>query len=322
MSNSSDMVSSISYVTMRINRHAPTFLILFGTLSNVLNICILRERSLKEIPCTIYLCWSSVSAIVFIWSGLLTRVLQGYNINWPNENQPLCKVRLYLLNISWSTAIWSLVGANVDRFLCSHQTVAYRQLSTHRLAKRVVMSIFIFFTFVFTEIFYCVEAKVANVPVSCYGRNLPCRIINDWVYLGVDIVFPSIIITIFGILTIRNTRSRIVRPITNSFPQTVRTINPLILARKNGRNLTRMLFIQVSCVLVLDLPFGLYRSYASLTADIPKSQYRVVVENLIYSLIVLLVHFTHSTSFYIYTLTGTLYRATFQRLKHRYFNFN
>ncbi|CAF1307292.1 unnamed protein product [Adineta ricciae] len=239
MSNSSDLVSTMNYVTMQINRHGPTVLLLFGTLSNVLNICILRERSLKKIPCTIYLCWSSLSATVFIWSGLLTRVLQGYSINWPNENQLLCKTRLYLLNISWSSAIWILVGANIDRFLCSHQSVAYRRL-------------------IYTEVLHCVEARVPNVPVSCYGRDLPCRIINDW----------------------------------------------------------------VSCVLVLDLPFGLYRSYASVTVDVSKSQYRVAIENFIYSLIVLLVHFTHSTSFYIYTLTGTLYRATFNRLKRRYFNFD
>ncbi|CAF1307116.1 unnamed protein product [Adineta ricciae] len=303
MSNSSDLVSTMNYVTMQINRHGPTVLLLFGTFSNVLNICILRERSLKKIPCTIYLCWSSLSATVFIWSGLLTRVLQGYNINWPNENQLLCKTRLYLLNISWSSAIWILVGANIDRFLCSHQSVAYRRL-------------------IYTEVLHCVEARVPNVPVSCYGRDLPCRIVNDWVYLGVDIVFPSVVITIFGILTIRNTRSRIIHPTINSFPHAVRTTQQSILARKSGRNLTRMLFIQVSCVLVLDLPFGLYRSYASVTVDVSKSQYRVTIENLIYSLIVLLVHFTHSTSFYIYTLTGTLYRATFNRLKRRYFNFD
>ncbi|CAF1271541.1 unnamed protein product [Adineta steineri] len=307
---------------MQINRYGPTFMIVFGTFSNILNICVLRERSLKKIPCTIYLCWSSISAVVFIWSGLLTRTLQGYNINWPNENQAPCKIRLYLLNISWAVAIWALVGANIDRFLCSHHSVIYRQLSTSQLAKRFLMGIFTFFAFVFIEIYYCVEAKVPNVPVACYGRNLPCRVINDWVYLGVDIILPSIIISIFGTLTIRNARLRIVRPITNLIHQITTTKNNIVLTRRNDRNLTHMLFIQVSFVFVLDLPFGIYRSYASLTANLSKSQYRVAVENLIYALIVLLVYFTHSTSFYIYTLTGKLYRATFERLRRHYFNFN
>lgn len=66
-------------------------------------------------------------------------------------------------------------------------------------------------------------------------------------------------------------------------------------------------------MLVLDLPFGTYRTYASLTSDLPKSVYRVAIENLAYSLIVLLVCFTHSTSFYLYTLTGSVYRVALKR---------
>ncbi|CAF0942253.1 unnamed protein product [Adineta steineri] len=62
---------------MQINRHAVTILIIFGTVGNILNICVLTENTLRKIPCAIYLSWSSVSALVFIWSGLLTRVLQG-----------------------------------------------------------------------------------------------------------------------------------------------------------------------------------------------------------------------------------------------------
>ncbi len=73
-------------------------------------------------------------------------------------------------------------------------------------------------------------------------------------------------------------------------------------------------------VLVLDLPFGIDRSYASLTANVSKSAYRVAIENLIYALIILLVYFTHSTSFYLYTLTGSLYRAALKRMVRRYLN--
>lgn len=64
----------------------------------------------------------------------------------------------------------------------------------------------------------------------------------------------------------------------------------------------------------------MYRSYASLTSDLPKSAYRVAIENVSYSLIVLLVGFTHSTSFYLYTLTGSVYRMALRRTLRRFFN--
>ncbi|CAF1146672.1 unnamed protein product [Adineta steineri] len=305
MSNDINLISSINFATMQINRHAAAIVLLFGTIGNVLNVLVLSENSLRKIPCAFYLCWSSVSAVVFLWSGLLTRVLQGYNFNWPNENRPI--------------SIWALVGASMDRYLCSSHSAAYRRLSTSQTAKRYLIGIFIFFALVFLEILYCFEASVPNVPVACYAQNLTCRLISDWSNILIDIVFPSICLVIFGALTIRNARARFNQPIANSISETTTSTNALV-TRNNDRNLTRMLLVQVMIVLVLDLPFGVDRSYASLTSDVPKSAYRVAIENLSYSIIILLLFFTHTTSFYLYTLTGTLYRAAFKRLGYRFLN--
>jgi hypothetical protein len=52
-------------------------MLLFGTLGNVMNIIVLNEHTLHENPCSIYLCWSSISSTIRLWTGLLTRVLQG-----------------------------------------------------------------------------------------------------------------------------------------------------------------------------------------------------------------------------------------------------
>ena len=77
MSLNTDLISSLNYATMQINRHGATLMLLFGTVGNLLNIFVLREGSFHEISCSIYLSWSSVFSLVFIWSGFLTRVLQG-----------------------------------------------------------------------------------------------------------------------------------------------------------------------------------------------------------------------------------------------------
>lgn len=159
----------------------------------------------------------------------------SYNINWPNQNQPLCKIRLFILNVTWAIATWTLVGASIDRFLCSSHIVKYRRLSTKRMAKYFLIGISLLFVLIFIEIFYCFEASVPNVPVACYGRNLSCRIYNDWMALLFDIVLPGIFLTIFGMLTIRNVRSRFIQPNMIRIP-----------IRNNERNLTRMLLIQVS----------------------------------------------------------------------------
>ncbi len=169
----------------------------------------------------------------------------SYNINWPNDNRPLCKIRLYLLSVSWAMAIWALVGASIDRFLCSSNSATYRRLSSIRLARRFLIGIFIFFALLYIEAFYCFEPSVPNVPVACYAYNLPCRLFNDWVNLSVDIILPSICLAIFGTLTIRNARRRIVYPTINLI-NPIRTNNKALSMPYNDRNLTRMLLIQVS----------------------------------------------------------------------------
>ncbi|CAF0985098.1 unnamed protein product [Adineta steineri] len=315
MSSDLDFISSLSYATMQINRHAAALLLLFGTIGNLLNICVLTERSFQQNPCSIYLSWSSITSLIFIWSGFLTRVLQGYNVNWPNENDIACKIRQLFLNVTWPMGIWCLVGANIDRYFCSHSSITLRQFSTNQMAKRFILGIFVLFLLLFIEVVYCFEGSIPNVPVLCYGRNIPCRLYNDWAALLFDIILPSICLAIFGLLTIRNIRSRVVYPVRS----VQNCINSRLLIRLNDRNLTRMVLIQVFVVLVLDLPFGIYRAYASLTSDVTKSSYRVAIENLIYSLIVLLICITHSTSFYLYTLTGSFYRHALKRMGRRCF---
>ena len=110
------------------------------------------------------------------------------------------------------------------------------------MAKRVIFAMFIFCCLLFVEVIYCFEGSIPNVPVLCYGRNIPCRMFNDWAALLFDIILPSICLATFGLMTIRNIRTRVVQPVrrptTNSGSR--------LLIRFNDRNLTRMLLIQVS----------------------------------------------------------------------------
>ncbi|CAF4271793.1 unnamed protein product, partial [Adineta steineri] len=178
MSSNLDFISSLNYAT--INRHAAALLLLFGTIGNLLNICVLTERSFQQNPCSIYLSWSSITSLIFIC----------YNVNWPNENDIACKVRQLFLNVTWPMGIWCLVGANIDRYFCSHSSMTLRQFSTNQMAKRFILGIFVLFLLLFIEVVYCFEGSIPNVPVLCYGRNIPCRLYNDWAALLFDIIPP------------------------------------------------------------------------------------------------------------------------------------
>jgi hypothetical protein len=59
------------------------------------------------------------------------------------------------------------------------------------------------------------------------------------------------------------------------------------------------------------------RLYSSLTSNVDKVALRVVIENLIYSIVVLINFAAYSMSFYLYTLTGSNFRAAFKRMVYR-----
>lgn len=104
---------------------------------------------------------------------------------------------------------------------------------------------------VFLEVFQCYEASVPNVPVACYPRSLPCRLYNDWMLILLNTVLPSIFMAIFGSLTIRNIRARIVQA-TEHHETTRNVINNQLRLRLNGRNISKMLLIQLSLRLLID----------------------------------------------------------------------
>lgn len=78
MSDELSLIAALKFATTQINRHGSVFVILFGTIGNLLSIFVLNDRFFSENSCTVYLWWSSIASIIFIWSGLLTRTLEGY----------------------------------------------------------------------------------------------------------------------------------------------------------------------------------------------------------------------------------------------------
>ena len=77
MADNTNLIFSINYATMQVNRYGAGFMLIFGTVGNLLNVRVLNEHALHQSPCSIYLRSSSISGVVLLWTGLLTRVLQG-----------------------------------------------------------------------------------------------------------------------------------------------------------------------------------------------------------------------------------------------------
>jgi hypothetical protein len=142
---------------------------------------------------------------------------------------------------------WSFVGASIDRYLRSSESITHRSWSTSQTARRFLIIILILSVLIFGEIFYCFEASVPNVPVACFPYSPICQLYNEWMNIMYNIMIPNGFMAGFGILTLLNVRKQIIHPtLPISIGATVHRINHQSRMRKIDQYLRRLLLVQVS----------------------------------------------------------------------------
>ncbi|CAF1271250.1 unnamed protein product [Didymodactylos carnosus] len=123
------------------------------------------------------------------------------------------------------------------------------------------------------------------------------------------------VMVIFGILTVGNVRklNRLVAPASS----TTGGSTALALtgsSKKNDRQLTKMLLVQVLILTILNVPYAIQLVYSTFSANIYKSPLQLAIENFCFALVLDFSWWAFGMSFYIYTLTGHVIRKELKRL--------
>src|SRR4051812_41543305 len=110
----------------------------------------------------------------------------------------------------------------------------------------------------------------------------------------------------FGILTLNNLRQH--RSVLPVFIETQR------ITRRTDTHLLRMLTAQVFVIIITTLTLTIYQLYSLFTSYVFKNTLQIVEENLVARIVGPITYFPHSTSFYLYTLTGIIFRKEFYQI--------
>ncbi|CAF1468139.1 unnamed protein product [Adineta steineri] len=232
----------------------------------------------------------------------LTTIVIGtigtFNIQPPESQLDLyCKIKTFLTYIGLASSAWFIVGACADRYASSAATVHIRSFSQVKVARRVVL---IISTLVFLDYFqmnFCFYGAIQAANCSTVSRF--CSVWNDYNLLITFSLLPPILMFIFGWLTIRN-----VRTTGHLRPQT----------SVKDRQLTTMLLIQVISTAILTLPISIQKLYSEITLNQVKSQQSKLIESFFATFVVLLALMNTSTSFYLFTLTGKIFRKELKNI--------
>jgi hypothetical protein len=317
--------------SIQFNRYFAIVILLFGTIGNILNCLVLSRPSLRSNPCAFLFLISSIANIISIISGLLTRILAGWNLDFTATNSSLCKFRVYIMFVSRTIALWLIALATVDRWYSSCRQYRRRQLGSLQNAQRGTIIITIFSCLLYYQVFYCYDANLANAPLQCYGKTVICRLITDITYAFITILCPLLLMSIFGLMTLSNIRAvhsaillkkeevymdKKLLSITNAHRTRLRKVN---------RYLRHVLSRQIILLTLLTLPQAIEKIYTTSTMNTNKSLLHTTIDKFIYNIVLLLSYIASGMPFYIYTLSGgsvfrnALFNLFICRTRHEYY---
>ncbi|CAF1241739.1 unnamed protein product [Didymodactylos carnosus] len=245
----------------------------------------------------------------------MSRILLGFGTDPSTTSTSLCKLRIYIVFALGTISVWCIAFAAVDRYFCSCQSVYLRNLSSLKVSYRVVAATTATSLLIYAEMFYCYEANQITGPFLCNGKDSPCRYFNSLIYTLFFIVLPLMVMVVFGILTLSNVRklNRLVAP-ASSTTRGSTTLARTVRSKKSDKQLTKMLLVQVLISTILTVPYSIQYLYLTFSVGIYKSPLQVAAENLCFALILNLFYWGFGMSFYIYTLTGHIFRKELKRL--------
>ena len=312
--NTLNSILTLNNISTQINRFIPIVLLLFGLTGNVLSCLVFLQRALRTNPCTWYFLAVSLSNMAIL-TTLLPPVLGGWNENWNLMNSigGLCKFTMLVILTARSLSIWLIVLATVDRYLASSSDARRRQMRSSKQASRWIIITCVVSVAVWAESVYCFDTNLFNTPIPCYTRSVECRFYNDITLALFTITVPSVTMLDFGLLTINNIHQskRLIEPsntVTNA---------PQGHSRKIERHLTRMLLLQVLLIVVFNLPNAVHIFYLSITFYQERTPLQRVTDGFIFNSLLILPFISCCISFYVHTLSGSIFRQTLRQVFQR-----
>lgn len=296
------MSDSLLQIGTQLTRIILPMIITVGVVGNSLNIAVLTRPSLYQHACSRYFlavaCNNLIYSSLFFVNRLLTN---GYQINLYNYNVASCKILTYLGTISSFLASYWIVSASIDRY-CSSSTNAFlRRFSSVQIARWMIFIVIIIFSLFFINILILADVQL--------DKGLSCAVRANSVYAQVYIitqvflfaVVPPSLMTLFGLLTIQNSnRTVVVRVVASRYNRT-------------ENQLARMLFLQVTVHVLLTLP----TSVTYLIAALPNTIRTTIIFSFINTITQLLFYCSYVTSFFLYILSGRVYKKELIQLIQR-----
>lgn len=305
-------IATLQYVSGQLTLYMSLIILISGIIGNLLSCLVFAQRSLRSKPCVIFFLGASILNTVIIISGVTPRALQSFFMV-PDQTEVipwLCKLRLIVLFTMRTISAWLIAFATLDRHLISSPNAQRRRLSNVKNAFASIFLVSLVSLLIWVEVGYCFEANMVGTPQKCYAKSDACRVFNDLAQSLITTIIPSTVMLVAGFLMIGN-----VRKIQRVGPSSIGTAEVITRrSRKDERSLTLMLLAQVILLTIFTLPQAGQKFYLTNSFYQTKSSRQRALESLLFNFVLLLTYIPNCIPFYLYTITGTIFRKTLFKL--------
>jgi len=281
-------------------------IITVGIVGNLLNIVVFTRRILYHHACSRYFLALASNNLFYSSIILIYRLLaSGYQIDLSNYSMAACKLVNYISTITSFLAPYFIVCASMDRYSISSINALIRQFSSIRIARRMILLVITVFLLFFINILIIATIQ----PEAGFNCVVQANNLYSQIYIITQVflfaVVPPSLMIFFGLMTIRNLHQ------TNVVPIAVLRFN------RTEHQLARMLFVQVTVHIFLTLP----TSVTYLISALPNTIRTTSTFSFASTICQLFFHCSYVTSFFLYLLSGHMYRKELFRLAYKVFEF-
>lgn len=298
------IINMLDIISEIFSRYCLIILFILGIIGLTFNTLIFTRQTFRQNSCVNYFLASTIANYFVVFFILPSRILSdGFAIDPGRYNLFYCKIRFYTYFTAKSLSSWFIVLACFDRKMSSSHSVQRRSFARLKISRWMIFLTTLAGLLFYSHVLIFYEIGEEN---QCDARAGVYRLFNDSVYLVGYSLVPPLLMLLFGVWTIGNTR-RLRRIV----PRFGRRIAPL---NHRDQALMLMLFLQVILITITAVPHAIQKLYSTLTLNDPKDDFRKAADNVFTIIVRTISFFNHSCTFYILTLSGKMFRQEFYKI--------
>ncbi|CAF2444309.1 unnamed protein product [Rotaria sp. Silwood2] len=318
----------LANIQIQIIRYLLSVTLIIGNLSNITNILIFSQDSLRTHICSWYFIGSSIGHLLYLNTGCLTRVVWAWTqYDLSSISLAFCKTRIYfvLLGLTISRYLFCLIS--IDRWMITSRNISIRRLSSLKVIRRSIIAgtSFLIIINIFISIGY-----VINKNGSCGPSTEPAYFLFYTIYNVTLSLAPLFTLVIFSVLVLFNIRHTAHHQVS---PTTLMTLNHEIQHlrrrfRKKDIQFIKLSLIQVAAYIVFNTLHGYNTICEVITRNQIKNAEQQAIEGFLSGMGLNLHYVYTGITFFLYTLASVTFRKEcilfwkrrFERLLHLNFS--